>query len=71
MELTINQDDTDCVNYLDSVVKFIKKKLGSKPKQEQLESRFDILLTEYAMTKAKEGYTANYDPTTRTLTIMS
>ncbi len=71
MNLEIVQDDTDCVDYLADVRGFLAQKLGAKPTQEQLDSRFDALLTEYAMQQTLQGYTANYEAATKTLTILS
>ncbi len=71
MLLDIVQDDTDCIDYCADVVKFIQERLGVKPTQEQLDIRFDAILTEYAMQAMCQGYSANYDATTRKLTILS
>jgi hypothetical protein len=71
MKLDIIQDDTDCVDYLAEVADFIRRQLGGRPTAEQLESRFDALLTAYALDRAAQGYTANYDAATKTLRIFS
>jgi len=47
MQLTIDQVEQDKTDYLVDVVEFLKAS-GIKTR-ENLESRFDILLTEYAM----------------------
>ena len=70
MKLNIIQDDTSRINYLASIKGFVTQKLGSSPAQEQLENRFDALLTEYAMQQTLQGYAANYNATAKTLTIL-
>jgi len=69
MELRIIQPEEDRTNYFERVCGFLQGKV--KGNKEVLESRFDALLTEFAMSLAPLSDTkkAVYDAKTKTLTI--
>ncbi len=62
MKIEIIQPDNDKTNYFERIAGFLTGKVKTR---EQLEQRFDILLTEFAMALSS----ADYDTETRVLRI--
>ncbi len=62
MEIRVIQPDDNKINYFERIAGFLTGKVKNR---EQLDSRFDCFMTEFAMTLSS----ANYNAEKRTLTI--